>query len=274
MQNTVNNNNELKIVNSLKREVITIPHKNNIGHISSSLSCLEIMYVLYGKIANINIDNLKSKDRDRVLLSKEHCRIGHLIVLSHFGLIDKKDVESWVLNDSELGHDIFYEVNEKYPAIDISFGTLGMGIGLAAGMAWAKPNSHIYVIVGDGELQEGSMWEAIMFIGHHQIKNVTIIVDRNNLQISDYTKNIIDSSSNVIEQIKSFNFDCIECNGHDICDIEKAFKTQTKKPKCIVANTIKGKECMFVVDSQNTGYLHGSPFSEEEIKIMLSNIEE
>ncbi|MGN1125435.1 MAG: thiamine pyrophosphate-dependent enzyme [Candidatus Gastranaerophilaceae bacterium] len=263
------------LINKTKKLIIRTAMDCKSNHIPSSLSCLEILYTLYTKITNINIKNMKDLIRDRIILSKEHARLGQVCLLTQLGLLPENINKEWQQNGGRVGHDMFNGLGiNEISAIDISFGTLGMGIGLAAGMAWAKPNSHIYVIVGDGELQEGSMWEAIMFIGHHQLKNVTIVVDRNYLQISDYTKNIIDSSSNVINQIESFNFDCIECNGHDIYDIEKAFKAQTQKPKCIVANTIKGKECMFVVENHDTGYLHGSPFSDEEIEIMLRNVGE
>lgn len=211
-------------IKDLKRQIANIARKHKIGHVPSCYSCLNILYILYSKIVNIKQDNIKSIDRDKVILSKEHCKLGLLCVLEEFGLIPTGAAEEWFYDGSSVGHDIFNEVaDERYAAVDASYGSLGQGLGLGAGMALADKNNKVYVIIGDGELQEGSCWEAFMFIGHNNLKNVIPIIDRNWIQGGDYTKNIIDSSSNCIAQIASFGLDVIEVDGHNNDAIEKHY---------------------------------------------------
>lgn len=257
----------------LKRKIVQIARKNKVGHIPSSFSCLDILYVMYSKIVNINAGNIKDVLRDKVIISKEHCKMGLLCVLERFGLIPSGSAEEWFYDDFPIGHDMFKEVAEdRYAAVDAAYGSLGQGLGLAAGMALADKKHNFYVIVGDGELQEGSCWEALMFIGHHGLKNVVTIIDRNWIQGGEYTKNIIDSSSHCVEQIASFGFDVIEIDGHNHQKIEEAFKRKTNKPKAIVANTIKGKECLFVAKEHGYAYLHNHLYSEAEFDKIMEDI--
>ena len=260
-------------IKKLKKRIVEIAKKNKVGHIPSCFSSLEILYILYTKIVNITKQNAQSVNRDRVIISKEHCKLALICVLAELDLIPKNIINEWMIDGGIVGHDIFKEVaNPQLAAIDASFGSLGQGIGVGIGMALANPYNHIYVIVGDGELQEGSCWEGIMFIGHNRIKNITIIVDRNNIQGSDYTKNIIDTSSKCVEQISSFNLDVIECNGHNIDELDKVFNMKTKKPKCIVANTIKGKECLFVAEQNGLAYLHNYIYTQDQFDKILEAI--
>lgn len=262
-----------EIINSLKRKIVKIAQKNKVGHVPSCFSSLEILYVLYTRILNVTKQNINSVNRDKVIISKEHCKLALINVLAYLDLIPKDSIESWLTNGAPLGHDIFKEVSsENFGAIDASFGSLGQGIGVGIGMAIANSKNNIYVIVGDGELQEGSCWEAFMYIGHHKIKNITVIIDRNNIQGGDYTKNIIDTSSRCVEQIASFNFDVIECNGHNIDELEKSFRQETQKPKCVVANTIKGKECLFVAEENNVAYLHNHLYTDVQFAKILEAI--
>ncbi len=259
---------DMQKMHNIKTLLIDIVSKNRVGHLPSSLSSLEILYTLYSKVANINPGNLKSLERDRVIISKEHCKMAQICVLSELGLLKKDLVYEWLQDGGALGHDIFCGVGTpEASAIDVSFGSLGQGIGVGIGLALANPNNNIYVIVGDGELQEGSCWEAFMFIGQHQIKNITVIVDRNNIQAAGgYTKDVIDTSSHLRQQIGSFHLDIIECDGHNIEELEQAFRLETTKPKCIIARTIKGKECQFVLSEKGFGYFHGAAFTEDELK--------
>ena len=258
---------------SLKQHIVTIARKHKLGHIPSCFSCLDIMYVLFSKIANITKNNINETLRDKVIISKEHCKMGLLCVLEKFGLIPKGAADEWFFDGSAVGHDIFKEVSdERYAAVDVAYGSLGMGLGLAAGMALADKNHTIYVIVGDGELQEGSCWEALMFIGHNKIKNVVPIIDRNWIQGGNYTKDTIDSSSHAVEQIASFGFDVIEIDGHDHQKIEEALKQKTNNPKAIVANTIKGKECLFVAKEHGYAYLHNHAYTKEEYDTIIKGI--
>lgn len=252
------------VIADLKRKIVKIAAKHRLGHVPSCFSCLDILYTLYSKIVNIKPDNVLSIDRDKVIVSKEHCKLGLLCVLEHFNLIPEGAADEWFYNGSKIGHDIFKEVSiDKYAAVDVSYGTLGQGLGVGAGIAYANPH-NVYIIVGDGEMQEGSCWEALMFIKQYNLKNITVIIDRNWIQGSGYTKDIIDSSSRLVQQITSFGFDVIECNGHSLDELENAFKQQTQNPKCIVANTIKGKECLFLAEKKDYIYLHNAIWTDEE----------
>lgn len=264
---------DAKMITMLKKRIVEIAQKNNLGHIPSCFSSLEILVTLYTRVVNITKVNVKMVDRDRVILSKEHCKLGLVVLLEYLDYIPNNSSETFLTNGARLGHDIFKEViGEDFSALDASFGTLGHGIGVGIGMALANPHNHIYVIVGDGELQEGSCWEGLLFIGHNQINNITIIVDKNNTQGSDLTKNILDTSSNLASQISSFKMDVIECNGHNIEILEKAIKQKVEHPKCIIADTIKGKECLFVAQENGFAYLHNHPYTREQFAKIMENI--
>lgn len=264
---------EKQIISELKRKIVKLASKNGVGHIPSCFSSLDILYTLYSKIVNITPQNVNSISRDKVIVSKEHCKPALLFVLEHFGLIPEGIIDSWSCNGGLCGHDIFAETgNPDLAAVDVSYGSLGQGIGVGLGLAIANPDNNIYVIAGDGELQEGSCWEAFMYIGHHKIKNITVIIDRNFIQGGDYTKNIIDTSSHITEQISSFQFDVIEIDGHNHEETEKALRAETEKPKCIVANTVKGKECLFIAENKGFGYLHNHTYTKEEFNKILEEI--
>ncbi len=263
-----------ELINNAKKLIVKTAMDCRTGHIPSSFSCLEILYTLYSKgFVTINKNNLDSIIRDRIILSKEHARLGHVCLLAELGLIPKNIIPTWQQNDGRVGHDLFGGLN--YPellALDPACSSLGQGLGLAIGFAIAAPDKNIYCLVGDGELQEGSVWEAIMYIGHHQMKNITLIVDRNFRQIECYTKDMIDTSSNIIQQIGAFNFECIECNGHDIDELEQVLKKKVDKPKCIVANCIKGKECSFLLEKRSHAYLHSCTYTPEEYLQIIEEI--
>lgn len=260
-------------IRNIKRSIVSTAKYCKSNHIPSSLSCLEILYTLYSRVANITNLNKSDLLRDRVILSKEHARLGQVCVLAELGLLSKELLNEWQQNDGRLGHDIFnYVSDEDLASIDISSSSLGQGIGIGIGIALGDPNHHVYVIVGDGELQEGSCWEALMFIGQHQLKNITIIIDRNNVQILGLTKNIIDTSSNLVEQIGAFHFDCIECNGHDVKEIELALKKETIQSKCVICDTIKAKEVQFLIEEKGYSYIHGWVYENSEFDKILEEI--
>lgn len=264
---------DLKALKNIKKEICDVTLRANVGHVPSCLSSLEILYVLYTKIVNITLKNAKDKIRDRVIISKEHCYAARICLLAELGLIPKEYLKTYIKDGGYLAHDIYGLVgDEKIAALDISSGSLGHGLGVGIGLAYHN-NANVYVIVGDGELQEGSCWEALLFIGHNKIKNLTVIVDVNHMQIDGYTQDIINTSDNIADKIKPLGFDVIECNGHDLAELEKAFKVKTEKPKCVVAHTIKGKETQFILD-QVPAYKYHSWYilSDENYKKVLEEI--
>lgn len=235
------------------------------GHLTSSLSSLEILYSLYTTI-NINRDNLDDiKNCDLVIISKEHARLAQVCVLAQLGLIDKKLLNGYIKDGGLLGHDMYNVVGSKeISAVDYASGSLGHGAGVGIGFALANRKRNIYVIVGDGELQEGSLWEAFMFAIQYKLKNLIIIIDKNCLQIEEYTKNIIDSTSNIENKMSAFGFDIISCDGHNIAELKKAIQQETTNPKCIVASTIKGRGIEFLLKEVGFPIFHHSSFCYDE----------
>lgn len=260
-------------IKNIKKNIVNVAYKNWTGHTPSSLSSVEIYYVLYNKIANINKKNIGDKNRDRIIISKEHSRLAQVSVLVENGLLDKKYLDTFITNNGTLGHDIYNLVGgDDIKAVDYASGSLGHGPSVAAGLAYDSLY-NVYVIVGDGELQEGSCWEAILFAGQNCLKNFTLIVDRNFVQIEDFTKNILDSSKDVGEKIKLFGFDIFECDGHNIEELENVLKIETQKPKCIVANTIKAKETLFIRDRIGHAFHHWRTYEQEDITRILQEID-
>jgi len=267
---------DLERIKQIKKSVLMTAFHAKVGHIPSSFSCLEILYVLYNKIAHIRKDNAADLDRDRVVISKEHARLGQVCVLADAGLLDKKLLEHFMANeDAALGHDLYNVVraeNKDLAAVDVASGALGHGLSVGVGLAWDNPH-HVFVVVGDAELQEGTNWEAIMFAGFHQMKNLTIIVDENSQQIDEYTPHILDISSNLKKKFEVFGFEVLECDGHDVQALEKCLKVQTDKPKALIAKTIKGKECLFWREEVGFGYFHAGPMNEDQLRKTMEKIE-
>ncbi len=250
--------NDIKRIKQIKHVFFENAYKKYLGHLPSALSCLEILYVLYNKCAKIDEYNYKSINRDKVIISKEHSRFAQVCVLYEKGLVPFDVIENYMTDGGLAGHDMFNFVGtDKIAAIDIASGSLGLGLSVGVGLALANKNNNIYVVVGDGELQEGSCWEALMFIGQNKLKNLIVVIDCNREQIDDYTKNIINTTEFAPSAIKQFGFDVIECDGHNIIDLEQALnKENTDLPRCVIANTIKGKELRFMQENLGCAYFH------------------
>lgn len=271
MNSDINNDTSIRL-KKLKQELLVTAKDTDAGHVPSSLSSLEILFTLYNGIANINKENAKDKDRDRVILSKEHARLAQIVVLAECGLINKELLATFMCDDGALGHDIYGIISKNnIDVIDVSSGSLGHGPGVACGYAWDS-KSNIYVVVGDGELQEGSCWESIMFAGHHKLSNFILIVDKNNQQIDNYTQNIIDSSTTIADSIKSFGFDIFECDGHNIQELKEKLKIKSDKPKCIIANTVKGKEIKHLIEKKGFGFFHWKELDDKEFDVAMETV--
>ena len=212
------------------------------AHIGGALSSADIMAVLYGKILNIKKQKKLDDNRDRFILSKGHACLALYSALVEKKILKKKDLETFESDGSELlGHPIM----NKLSGIEFSTGSLGMGLALGIGVAIAAKKKQkkykTYVIIGDGECNEGSIWESILCASHFKLDNITIIVDRNNFQQTGKNTSIMDLQ-NLKNKFKSFGCNAIEINGHDHKKIFKTLNSKiANKPKVIVANTVKGK---------------------------------
>lgn len=234
----------------LRKSILNMLHLAKSGHPGGSLSALEILMTLYYKTANINPKNPTDNTRDRIVLSKGHAAPALYAILADLGYFDASDLNNLRKIDCHLqGHPDML----KTKGVDASTGSLGHGVAVAAGMALSfkcqnMPN-RVYAIVGDGELQEGQVWEAAMSASHFKLDNFTIILDKNDLQIDGSTEDVM-SLGNVLKKFESFGFLTFEVDGHNIEEIEKAILAPIKnQPKFILANTIKGKGISFMEDN-------------------------
>jgi transketolase len=236
------------------------------GHPGGSLSVTEIVVTLYFDVMRHDPANPKWKDRDRFILSKGHCCPMLYAVMAECGYCPKDQLNTLrKLGSMYQGHpDVRF-----FPALEASTGSLGEGLSLGLGMALAakldKSPSRAYVVLGDGEIQEGQIWEAAMFGGFHKVDNVVAIVDHNMIQLDGFVKDILDLEP-LGDKWRSFGWHVIELDGHNIPALQKAFAeaAATKgKPTCIIAHTIKGKGVSFM---ENNPKFHGTAPSAEEFK--------
>ena len=223
------------------------------SHFGGSLSTVEILATLYNNVLKFDAKNPLWEDRDRFILSKGHACLGFYSVLCEMGYFTKKDLNLFEKNGSFLlGHPV---INKK-KGIEFSNGSLGMGLSLGIGVAIAakrkKKDYKVFVLIGDGECNEGSVWEASMSAPHYKLNNLTAILDNNNLQQTGSNDEIM-SSKNLAEKWRSFQWDVKEVDGHNIAQILEALQSVSEKPKLILAKTIKGKGFSF---SENNNDWH------------------
>lgn len=266
---------ELKLsATKTRRNILKMIHNAKSGHPGGSLSAADILTVLYKKCLNIpnNWDkNLNFKNRDRFILSKGHASPVLYAVLAENGFIQEEELMTFRKFNSKLqGHP-----SKGYiPGVEASTGSLGQGLslgcGIALGLQLDKNPANVIVYLGDGELQEGSCWEAFMQAGHRQIDNIIAIIDRNKLQIDGCTEDIM-SLDNLADKIKSFNWEVIEIDGHDFNAIYTAYNNAKtlNKPVAIIANTIKGKGISFM---ENQAGWHGKAPNDEQLAQALEEL--
>ena len=264
-------NEELKSkANEIRKDIITEVYNAKSGHPGGSLSIADIMTVLYFDELNIDEKNPRWEDRDRLILSKGHCAPALYAALAERGYFEKEKLVSLRKLDSNLqGHPNMNDV----PGVDMSTGSLGQGLSAANGMAISakldNKNYRVYCILGDGEIQEGQVWEAAMSSNKYKLDNLCIIVDNNNLQIDGTTEEVMDLKP-IDEKFKSFGFNVIKIDGHNYDEIRSAFKQarETKgKPTCIIAKTVKGKGISFM---ENQAGWHGKAPNEEQYNQAMS----
>lgn len=243
------------------------------GHIGGSLSIVDVLTVLYYNVMNVDAANPKKEGRDRLVVSKGHAGPAVYATLAHKGFFDKKEL--YTLNKIGTNLPSHCDMN-KTPGIDMTTGSLGQGLSCAVGLALGskinKDNATIYAIIGDGESQEGQIWEAALFASHKKVDNLIVFLDYNRMQLDGYLEDINDVGG-MVEKFESFGFDTYSIDGHDLNEIyntiEKA-KEVKGKPHMIVLNTIKGKGLSFAEAAGPD--CHSMPITKEILEKALEEL--
>ncbi len=257
----------------LRQVVLDMIMKSGGGHIGGDFSVMDILVTLYNDQMNISPDNMDDPDRDYFVMSKGHSGESYYAVLADKGFFDKKKV----INEfSQFGSKFIGHPNNELPGIEMNSGSLGHGLPVCVGMALANRmdgrKNRVYTVMGDGELAEGSVWEGFMAAGHYKLGNLCAVVDRNHLQISGTTEEVM-THENLYAQIESFGWNVLEVNGNDYTELHNAFqeaKGLKDKPTCIIANTIKGYGGGDIMENK-AAWHHHVP-SQEEYDIIKAEL--
>ena len=263
----------MKTANEIRKGIVSSVHSAKAGHPGGSLSAADIFTYLYFEELRIDPKEPKKADRDRFVLSKGHTAPGLYSALAERGYFPKEDlltlrhVGSYLQGHPDMKH---------IPGVDMSSGSLGQGISAAVGMAIAgkmdDADYRVYTLLGDGEIQEGQVWEASMLAASHKLDNLVVIVDNNNLQI-DGTIEEVNSPYPIDKKFEAFNFHVIKIDGNDFDQIDAAFKeakTVKGQPTAIIAKTVKGKGVSFM---ENQVGWHGKAPNDEEYKVAMEELE-
>ena len=264
----------MKVANEVRKGVITGTYHAKSGHPGGSLSAADIYTYLFFEEMNIDPENPKKEDRDRFVLSKGHTAPGYYSTLANRGFFPVEDLATLRKVGSYLqGHPDMKHI----PGVDMSSGSLGQGISAAVGMAISAKLSgddyRVYTLLGDGEIQEGQVWEAAMLAGHRKLDNFVVIVDNNGLQIDGAIETVC-SPYPIDKKFEAFNFHVINVDGHDFDQLEAAFKearTVKGMPTAIIAKTIKGKNVSFM---ENKASWHGVAPNAEQYAQAMQELEE
>lgn len=263
---------ELEIyATKIRMGIIEGTYNAKAGHPGGSLSAADVFAYLYEKEMRVNPKEPKWDDRDRLVLSKGHCAPGLYAALAYKGFFPVEDLKTLRHIDSYLqGHPNMNTV----PGIDMSTGSLGQGISVAVGMAkgakFLGKDVNVYSVLGDGEIEEGQVWEAMMFAHQYKLDNLCIIIDCNGLQIDGPCSEVM-SAEPIDEKVKAFGFDVITIDGNDFDDLEKAFDAfhKSNKPFAIIIKTVKGKGVSYM---ENQVGWHGKAPNEEEYNIAMAEL--
>ena len=265
---------ELKLTaNGIRKGIIDAVYHAGCGHPCGSLSAAEILAYLFFKEMNIDEKDPGKEDRDRFVLSKGHATPGYYAALAQRGFFPASELTTFRKLGSRLqGHPDM----KKTPGVDMSSGSLGQGISVAVGMALSGAlslkNYRVYALAGDGEIQEGQVWEAAMFAAHRKLDHLVVIIDNNNLQI-DGTVEEICSPYPIDQKFEAFGFHAVTVDGHSFQELEKAFlkARETKgKPTVIIAKTVKGKGISFM---ENNLSWHSGALNEEQYQLAMKELE-
>lgn len=239
------------------------------SHIGGGFSCMEIMAVLYGEVLKVNPENPTDPERDRLLISKNHCTIAHFPALVEKGYIEEDELKSYTANGSRLiGYPYAPEIGLEY-----SGGSLGMAISVGVGQAiGAKKKGmgyRVYVLMGDGELNEGSIWEAFMSASQFSLGNLIAIIDRNHLCYDGVTEDVM-GLGNLSAKMQSFGFHTVCCDGHNITDLLEAFASiADDMPTAIICDTVKGKGLSF---AENKPEWHQKAITQEQYDLAMADL--
>lgn len=262
-----------KLAFELRKDVVRLVHAAGSGHIGGDMSVMDILVVLYFKYLNVDPSYPDDPDRDRFILSKGHCVEALYMVLAERGFLDKEDIFK---RYGRLGAPYIGHPNNKLPGIEVNSGSLGHGLSVGVGMALASRldsmRNRVYVVIGDGELAEGSVWEAAMAASHFGLDNLCAVIDRNRLQISGETENVM-SQEPLKERWNAFGWNVLECEGNSVPALDRTFAMAQRhagKPTVIIANTVKGYGASLM---ENQAAWHHKVPGGSEVEAILSEMD-
>ena len=251
-----------------RRNIVKMVNNSQSGHVGGALSAVEILTVLYQKVMNVTPE--WKSDRDRFILSKGHASAVIYSVLSQKGFFPEEELMTYRIFGSRLqGHP-----NTYLPGVEVATGSLGQGLSIGCGMAIGlkldKNPAQVFVYLGDGELQEGTVWESFMQAPHRKLNNLTAIIDRNGLQIDGDVEKV-KALEPLADKLRAFNWEVVEIDGHNLQEIYTALENSKKsdKPTAIIAHTVKGKGVSFM---ENQAGWHGKAPSNEELEKALAEL--
>ena len=260
------------VANNMRKNIVKMVHNAKSGHPGGSLSCADILTALYFNVMNIDKNNLNDKKRDKLVMSKGHASPALYAVLAEKGFISEEELMTFRLINSRIqGHPNM----KSCPGVDMTTGSLGQGLSVGAGMALANKLDNnpfrTYVICGDGECDEGMIWEAAMAASHYKLDNLLMILDHNGLQIDGRNEDVMNNAP-LGEKFAAFGWNVFGVDGHDIDAVTEACKaaeTVKGKPTVIIAETVKGKGVSFM---ENQAGWHGKAPNDEELAIALKDL--
>ncbi len=275
MQKIEDTNKLIELCRDVRTDIITMIYKSGSGHPGGSLSATELFVALFFNVMNHNPRNPEDKNRDRFILSKGHAAPAYYSVMARSGYFDISELENFRKINSRLqGH----PDKSKFPILETTSGGLGQGISIATGKAFAlrleNNPAKVYCMLGDGELDEGQVWESLATIHKYNLHNIILIVDHNKIQL-DGTNAEIKNLEPLDAKFKAFGFEVIEVDGHDMAEVINTFNyaktlSDSKKNSIIIANTVKGKGVSFM---ENTAEWHGKAPNKEQYEKAIRELE-
>jgi transketolase len=260
----------MKMSHSMRLRILELAYKagKNGSHIGGGLSSIEIFATIYGSVLKYNVSDPFNPDRDRFIVSKGHCAIALYVALEYVGFLTKEETDTFEVNGS---HFYAHASRDLSKGIEFSGGSLSLGISYAVGVALsckrARLKNHIYVLLGDGECDEGLVWEASMAAAHYNLNNLTVIVDRNGFQSDGFTLDVMNKAS-LADKFASFGFHAQNIDGHNLEQFIASFEIRDgEKPNAIIANTVKGKGVSFM---ENNRDWHHNVLSQNQFELAVS----